>query len=146
MKAGRLSQLALFLAGVCLVNSERLCNEHESGCQSTLPILFRRSLAAPEDPCKIIEECSLCDAIARAEVAECGRTGRVERWLCEPILGEGDGQFEYLAAAYGHNVFRLSNPHVALCLIKKNPQITLRERALQSFIDLAIEQKPTMNF
>lgn len=54
------------------------------------PKIYSRFLSAAEEPCKLIEACALCDAVARAEISECGKTGRVERWQCEPA-GEGEG-------------------------------------------------------
>ena len=50
-----------------------------------------RHLAASEDTCKIVEDCHLCDAAARADITECAKTGRIERWQCEPIEEEEEG-------------------------------------------------------
>ena len=50
-----------------------------------------RHLAASEDTCKIVEECHLCDAAARSDITACTKTGRIERWQCEPIEEEEEG-------------------------------------------------------
>lgn len=49
-----------------------------------------RNLAKVDDmECKVVEECSLCDAVSRADTPECSKTGRIERLSCAPIKDEG---------------------------------------------------------
>lgn len=39
--------------------------------------------------CEVVEECQLCDASSRAEIPQCAKTGRVERWRCNGEQEEG---------------------------------------------------------
>jgi hypothetical protein len=55
-----------------------------------------RFLLEEDDNCKVIQECELCDAIARADVPECAKTGRIERLIC--LTGE-DGMRLYIQFA-----------------------------------------------
>ena len=39
--------------------------------------------------CEVVEECQLCDAAGKADIPQCAKTGRVERWRCNGEQEEG---------------------------------------------------------
>lgn len=41
-----------------------------------------RDSKAGDAGCEVVEECQLCDAAGRADIPQCAKTGRVERWRC----------------------------------------------------------------
>ena len=88
--------LVIFLINVGMVvgthSRAAIANNQFDGAN---PFRFLQGAGAADTllDCRVVDECSLCDAVSRKEVPECSPTGRIERLICKAPK-DGDDEEE----------------------------------------------------